>query len=168
MNTTPIPRRLWPAYPNFKKGNRISPSIKARHLCTFRKFTQRVESNTVFLSIDFSDACKDISDCIDRCVRECGLQCVRVDQLEYCGSIPDQIAKQINGCRVMIADVTRSNPNVLFEIGLACQAAKDIIVICHSEAEPPFSLRHINTIRYCYLYELEPQLRKRLKAILTK
>jgi len=66
------------------------------------------------------------------------------------GKIVDQIWKGINAARVLLAELTGRNANVLYELGLAHALHKPVVLICSkaNEVDVPFDLRHVRVIYY--------------------
>ena len=84
----------------------------------------------IFVSCPFSDDFRAVFGVIDDAARRRGFQGYRVDQ-ELCATSPiaDAIARRIRDSRVVIADITGNNPNVLNEIGQAQVLGKPLILI---------------------------------------
>ena len=77
------------------------------------------------------------------------LKAVRADADLYgTGKIIDQIWHGINSARVLVAELTNRNPNVLYELGLAHALHKPVVLVCSNEADVPFDLRHVRVIYY--------------------
>jgi hypothetical protein len=66
------------------------------------------------------------------------------------GKIIDQIWKGITAARVLLAELTNRNANVLYELGLAHALHKPVILVCSkaNEDDVPFDLRHVRVIYY--------------------
>jgi nucleoside 2-deoxyribosyltransferase len=66
------------------------------------------------------------------------------------GKIIDQIWKGITSARILLAELTARNANVLYELGLAHALHKPVVLICSkaNEADVPFDLRHVRVIYY--------------------
>jgi hypothetical protein len=66
------------------------------------------------------------------------------------GKIVEQIWKGINSARVLLAELTNRNANVLYELGLAHALHKPVILVCSkaNEEDVPFDLRHVRVIYY--------------------
>ncbi len=66
------------------------------------------------------------------------------------GKIIDQIWKGITSARVLLAELTNRNANVLYELGLAHALHKPVILVCSkaNEEDVPFDLRHVRVIYY--------------------
>jgi protein-tyrosine-phosphatase len=98
-----------------------------------------------------------------------GMKAVRADDL-YGSHILSDIWKGIAESRVIIADITCRNPNVMYELGLAHAMQKDVIILAQTSDDIPFDIRQ----HRCLIYEdnsdgyekLEKQLPFYLKQIL--
>ena len=92
----------------------------------------------VFFAIPFRNppTCKDACDALIEWLKsERGIgekQIFRADQWTYSGDFVCKICKAIQESRVVVADITGSNPNVFFELGLAVGLGKPAILI-HDE-----------------------------------
>src|SRR5215475_3078399 len=64
------------------------------------------------------------------------------------GKIIDQIWNGINSARVLLAELTGRNANVLYELGLAHALHKPVVLVCSNEEDVPFDLRHVRVIYY--------------------
>jgi len=86
-------------------------------------------------------------DVIKPAVKRCGLTCIRADELFTPGAMIRKILDCINEARVVIADLTGSKPNVLYETGLSHGLNKRVILITQ-EDDVPSDLKHLEYIRY--------------------
>ena len=81
-----------------------------------------------------------------------GLVCRRADDFKTNKAIIQDIWKAICESRVVIADLTNLNPNVMYELGIAHTVGKETILIYQrgGEKDPtfPFDLAHIRRIEY--------------------
>nr|VFK31897.1 MAG: Tetratricopeptide repeat-containing protein [Candidatus Kentron sp. MB] len=86
---------------------------------------------------------------IEPAIREAGLAPWRGDD-EHLGTniIMRDITKSISEARLIIADLTGRNPNVMYELGLAHAAKKAVIMIAQKEEDVPFDIRHIRYLKY--------------------
>jgi nucleoside 2-deoxyribosyltransferase len=95
--------------------------------------------------------------------------CLRVDRVEYSGDIVSEIHRLIRSCVAMIADLSESRPNVLYETGYAHALGIPTIHICSTPLdELPFDVAQWNTLSYQpgQIHLLRKPLTKRLKAVL--
>lgn len=80
-----------------------------------------------------------------------GLQCVRGDEIYGEQSIVQDIWKSLRHARVVVAELSGRNPNVMYEVGLAHAIGKPIILITRNQDDVPFDLK---SLRYLY-YDTE-------------
>jgi hypothetical protein len=75
--------------------------------------------------------------------------CRRVDQDNFSGDIVSRIEELIRASDAVIADISESKPNVLYETGFAHGVGRPRVHICCTELENmPFDVRNWNTLRY--------------------
>jgi hypothetical protein len=72
----------------------------------------------------------------------------RADDITEPGRITDQIIAAIQRADALIADITGSNPNVLFELGYGDALGKPTIVLNQSLSETPFDIKDWRQIVY--------------------
>lgn len=84
-------------------------------------------------------------------IEAAGLEAYRVDQ-DPKVSIPIQeIEAGIRDAQVCLADITRDNPNVWFELGFAIACKKQVVLVCSDERTAqhfPFDVQHRAIIKY--------------------
>jgi hypothetical protein len=82
-------------------------------------------------------------------IKKAGLTPVRADtDIFGTGKIIDQIWAGINCAKVLVAELTGRNPNVLYELGLAHALRKPVVLVSSNEADVPFDVRHVRVIYY--------------------
>ena len=62
--------------------------------------------------------------------------------------VVDDIFTTIVQSRFVISDLTKKNPNVLYETGIAHARNCEVIMIVQDEDDIPFDLRHIRYVKY--------------------
>jgi hypothetical protein len=78
-----------------------------------------------------------------------GLTPVRADaDIFGTGKIIDQIWRGINAAKVLVAELTTRNANVLYELGLAHALKKPVVLVSSNQPDVPFDLHHIRVIYY--------------------
>jgi len=77
-----------------------------------------------------------------------GLETKRADEIFGTNPIIQDILENIQKSRLIIAFVTESNPNVLYEIGVAHTLKKDVIILTPNVHKLPFDIRHLRCIQY--------------------
>lgn len=82
-------------------------------------------------------------------IKKAGLTPVRADAEIYgTGKIIDQIWSGIQSAKVLIAELTTRNPNVLYELGLAHAIKKPVVLVSSNEQDVPFDVKHVRVIHY--------------------
>jgi hypothetical protein len=61
----------------------------------------------------------------------------------------EDVLEAVATSRYIIADLTNSNPNVFYELGICHALGKKVILITQG-TDVPFDVRHIRHIRYEY------------------
>jgi hypothetical protein len=82
-------------------------------------------------------------------IRKAGLTPIRADaDIFGTGKIIDQIWSGIRNARVLVAELTGRNPNVLYELGLAHALRVPVVLVSSNEEDVPFDVRHVRVIYY--------------------
>lgn len=79
-----------------------------------------------------------------------GLICRRADDLHTNNAIMQDIWKSICEARIVIADLSNLNPNVMYELGIAHTVGKETILIHQNSGQThfPFDVTHFRIITY--------------------
>jgi hypothetical protein len=103
----------------------------------------------LFVLMPFAPGLRPVyDDHIKKVASGLGLSAARGDDFFSKGSIMHDVWSAIYYARVIIADCTKRNPNVFYEIGIAHTLGKDTILISQAVKDIPFDLRHLRTIIY--------------------
>lgn len=125
------------------------------------------KTNEVFVVMPFSEDLDDLFYYgIVRAIEACGCSCRRVDQVEFTGTIIQEIHSLIKSSRIIIAEVTKPNPNVYYEVGYANAHNKTVILLTSDIHSAAFDVRGFNHIIYKKIKDLEAALTQRLSALL--
>lgn len=82
-------------------------------------------------------------------VEGAGLRCVRVDQFVAPGEITEDIRRLIAESRIVIADLSGMNTNVMYELGFAHGRGKKVILVSSDPLEDlPFDIRSWRVLPY--------------------
>jgi nucleoside 2-deoxyribosyltransferase len=76
------------------------------------------------------------------------IECGRLDEIKGAGRISDDLVKEIQESTICIADITKSNPNVMWEVGFAMAMKKPIIFITQDVKDLPFDIKDMRAILY--------------------
>jgi hypothetical protein len=81
-------------------------------------------------------------------LREAGYSVTRADDIHQPGAIIAQIVRSIRSADLILCDISDSNPNVFYELGLAHSLNKPVIIVCRQEDPLPFDIGHLRVIYY--------------------
>jgi hypothetical protein len=85
---------------------------------------------------------------------DAGLECVRADEIVHAGLIDVPMYRQLLTADVVIADLSTSNPNAFYELGVRhALRPYTTITIAESKLIYPFDVSHITIQRYEHLGE---------------
>jgi hypothetical protein len=98
-------------------------------------------------------------------IEDAGLECVRGDEIYTEQAIVQDIWRSVRQARVVVAELSGRNPNVMYEIGLAHAIGKPIVFITRNQEDVPFDLR---ALRYIYCDPNNPFWGEALRSELTK
>jgi hypothetical protein len=116
----------------------------------------------VFVSSPFEPRFDPVFKTIQDAATERYLQAFRIDQGFIGEPIADSIRQKVRESRVLIADLTGTNANVLNEIGFAQALGKPLVLISQDEpTDAPFNVRGLRILRYS---EKQPAELRRLIA----
>lgn len=118
---------------------------------------------------------KRYNETLSPAILETSLEPYRVDRDPGVSVIIESIQTGIHYSELILADITEDNPNVWFELGMAIESNKDIILICSSKRGYtfPFDVQHRKIIRYNTESQsdfeyLKKEIKEHIEAILTK
>jgi len=111
------------------------------------------ESPTIFVMMPFGEPwSQGIYDLIKRAVRSIGYpgggRIVRADEISAPGKIDQQIIGAIRAASVVIADITGTNANVMWELGYAQALLKSAVIMNQHVGESPFDLASTRQVSY--------------------
>jgi hypothetical protein len=136
-----------------------------------RKVTdqQLSDERSVFVIMPFAAEFADVwKGGIQRAAQSEGFTPIRVDMINRSTNITDDIVGSIEKCRLAIVDVTKNNPNVMFELGYAIAKNKKNIIISQSADFLPFDIRNIRTIVYANSWSGIEELKARVQEFLKE
>ena len=109
------------------------------------------QANKVFMAMPFGNDKYDnvYNNHIKVELENSGLEVIRVDEKHYAGDVMEIVWKEINEASFIVADVSNSNPNVLYEVGIAHTLGKEVVILTDKSTEVPFDIRKNRYIEYC-------------------
>jgi hypothetical protein len=129
------------------------PDLKAEISGRIKKLGQAVSikaTDSCFVMMSFAPPHGDYYKKIyEPAIGKAGLNPFRADaDIFGTGKIMDQIWSGINAAKVLVAELTKRNPNVFYELGLAHALQKPVVLVSSNEEDVPFDLQHIRVIYY--------------------
>jgi hypothetical protein len=128
----------------------------------------------VFQPFDKGDFDKRFDDVLAPAIEAAGMEPYRVDR-DAGSTIPvETLHQEIRTATICVADITTRNPNVMYELGYAIAAEKDVVIISAPSTEKyPFDIQHRGILPYSVgsisdFKKLESELTKKLNALLDK
>jgi hypothetical protein len=104
---------------------------------------------SVFVAMPFAPEFENVFDFGIRLPLEAsGYAPIRTDKQPFTGSVVEEIQRGIRESSFIIADISNSNPNVLFELGYAIGCDKRSVVICRRGDALPFDVSGMSVIFY--------------------
>jgi hypothetical protein len=120
----------------------------------------------VFVAMPFDKNFTDVFDFgISTPAREEGFICERIDQEVFIGDILEKIKEKIETSKVVIAELSGSNPNVYLELGYAWGKGRPTILLAKKEEKLLFDVRGQRCLKYELIGELKDLLQKELKQL---
>lgn len=118
-----------------------------------KKITEKVgvlSEDTCFVMMPFANPIGVYYQSIyEVAIKKAGLTPVRADaDIFGTGKIIDQVWRGIKNAKVLVAELTKRNPNVFYELGLAHALNKPVVLVSSNEEDVPFDLQHIRVIYY--------------------
>ena len=127
---------------------------------------RKISTAKVFVLMPFADEFKETYEQgIKKSVMALGYSCHNAEDIPD-GDIMSQVRAKIREARVVIADMTGRNPNVLYEVGYAHALKKKTILLCQNRDDIPFDVygqKHI-----IYKKKEISKLKKKLRGVLKK
>jgi len=126
-----------------------------------------IDPRLVFVLMPFDPVFTDVWHLgIKSTVEKLGLTCKRANEFLHSRDIMEEIRENIRRSRLIIADMTTSNPNVFYELGYAHALQKEVLLITRDRSSVPFDLRGVNNIGYTHANDLVALLPTYIKSAL--
>ena len=128
------------------------------------------DDNYVFVLMPYKEEWSDIIwEIIRGVIDEMGFRCERAD--DKTGKfIMNDIWDGINQAKIVIADLSSSNPNVSYEVGMSDVLGKAQILLSQNPKEVPFDFLGVRLLPYSYIHggvaKLKTDLKERINKII--
>lgn len=97
--------------------------------------------------------------------KELKMECIRGDEENHAGDILRHIVKLIINADIIVANITSRNANVMYELGIAHSAGKNVILISKSIDGAPFDISRNRILMFRSSVELKSELIKSIMSI---
>ena len=122
-----------------------------------------------FVAMPFADEFEDLFHYgISNAVRSTALLCERIDQQAFTGDILDRLKQQIRTARIVVAELSRSNPNVYLEVGYAWGCGVDTVLMLRNGEDLKFDVQGQRCLKYSSIVEAEKLLMGELEGLLER
>jgi hypothetical protein len=161
-------------------GEFASTAVEIRKTERFITFTPEVfkipegtiNINQIAVMMPFSKDFDEVYATIRESCESVGMKCHRADEVWKDTAIIQDVFDLIFTSSIIIADLSRKNPNVFYEIGIAHTLGKFVIPIAQSTDDIAFDVGHHRVLKYSLAgngrNELKNKLESRLKTIKAK
>lgn len=130
------------------------PTMEVNPLFRGRDFT--VKNDLCFVLMPLRDPFTSIFERhIKPVAAKSGLRAVKADDINSNKPIMEDVWVYLNQSRLVIADLSESNPNVCYELGIAHTLGKQVIMISQDSKRIPFDVGHVRYINYVYPSQIE-------------
>ena len=126
------------------------------------------EARPAFVAMPYGPAWfQSVCDLIASTASACGFAAEVSKDLQTPGLITDQIWHGIRHADVVVADISGSNPNVFYELGVAHALGKEVVIVAQGVERPPFDVSTARLLRYdpADLHSFETELRKAFASV---
>ena len=119
----------------------------------------------VFVLMPFDDVPKAVyTELIKPAFEEAGFRVLRADDISNHTNILEDIMLSIRAADYILADLTASNPNVYYELGLADALGKPVILLSQDVNVVPFDISHYRIHTYGTQFDVFAKSKVRLSA----
>jgi nucleoside 2-deoxyribosyltransferase len=128
-------------------------------------------SDNGFVAMSFLPELNEVyADGLQLGILDAGYESVRMDRIEHINRIDDEIIRQINTSKFLVADFTGHRGGVYFEAGYALGIGLPVFWTCRRSdmSELHFDIRQFNCIDWESPKDLAKRLQVRLEAVLGK
>lgn len=127
-----------------------------------------VDDDLVSVMMPFDAAFKPAYTALKAAAADVGMRCERADDIWNADAAIDDVASLTGRARVVISDLSRRNPNVFDETGIAHAIGRDVILIAQNAEDVPFDVKHIRYQPYLSNVQGRAALRTAIAKRLAK
>ena len=152
----------------FKSRTEPEPKIEPKTL----REGESQRKRRCFIVMPFGDPDLQVvyEDFVRPTLENTGLECERGDDVFGSNVIMEDILKSIESSDLVLADLSKRNANVFYEVGICHALQKPVLLLAQSIDDVPFDLRHRRVLLYDYsargCKRLEKALPDNLRAVM--
>ena len=120
----------------------------------YKEFSKR----NIFIAIPYSDY--DQEDAIKEVLKESGLVPRLAKDRIHSKVLLDKVCKEFRKCAYGIADISKNNLNVIYELGLMQSLGKKCAILFEEGSQRPNDLQGMENVLYCDSNDLKLKLAK--------
>lgn len=125
-----------------------------------------IEKDFVFILTPFHEKFDEAYNTIKKVCNSADIRCVRGDEQNFKGDIFSHVLLNIVQAKLVIANISGRNPNVMYELGLAHALDKNVILVAETLQDIPVDLKSKRIVTYTNTQELEKNLPLELLKII--
>jgi hypothetical protein len=107
-----------------------------------------VEIDLVAVMMPFASKFRSVFESIKSACGECGLRCLRADDIWDDATIMQDVFSLIFRAQVVVVDFTGKNPNVMYETGIAHTLGKHVVPLSQHLGDLPSDMTHHRVMTY--------------------
>lgn len=107
-----------------------------------------IDPNLLSVMMPFSSDFDSVFSVIKRVAKKAEMVCLRGDNIWDKPEIIQDVFSLIYKSRIVICDLSKRNPNVFYEAGIAHTLGREVILITQTKDDVPFDLRHLRYVEY--------------------
>lgn len=166
-------------YPKWNELNHLYTEVNREHTSNKIKINgfleasglkqeDLIESDYVFVLTPFHPKYNEVYKSIKNVCDGIGLKCIRGDEQEFKSDISNHVIKNIVQSKLVIANLTGRNPNVLYELGISHAMDKSTILVSKLLDDLPTDIKSKRIVTYKDNEQLETRLLAELAKVLAK
>jgi hypothetical protein len=115
----------------------------------FGRLVRRAHTFDCFVLLPLKEPFKTIySAAVEPVAAELGISCGHAEGIFGPGRIMRDIVSSITFAEVVVAELTGRNPNVFYELGIAHQQGKQVVLLSQTMEDVPFDIRDMRVVLY--------------------
>lgn len=115
----------------------------------------RVDPKKVFLLTPFEELELPLYQALRETFSSTSLRITRGDERKSTGNILSHIVREMLTARLVLANISSRNPNVMYELGIAHSFGKQVVLLSNTESELPFDIQGNRTIFFENIADLQ-------------